>query len=71
MTNKNVKLMYQSDVYIGKLLKKSTSLSVQKNKNPHTRFEQNTKIFLSNPVSRFPCQPSLPTPGSLSLLKAR
>ena len=31
-------------------------------KNPHT-------VFLSNPVSKFPCQSSLPTSGSLSFLK--
>ena len=35
---------------------------VQKTRTPD--FERNR--FLSNPVSKFPCQPSLPTPGSLS-----
>ena len=43
-------------------------MSLFQKKNTHTRdFERN--IFLSKPVSKFPCQPSLPTRGSLSFLR--
>ena len=36
-------------------------------KNPHTGLLK--EIFLSNPVAKFLCQPSLPTPASLSFPK--
>ena len=39
------------------------SLFQKSSNNPHTGFW--TKQFLSNPVSKFLCQPGLPTPGYL------
>ena len=44
-------------------------VAIQKSsKNPHKGF-WTKKMFLSTPVQKFPCQPSFPTPSSLSFLK--
>ena len=44
------------------------STKAKKFKKPaHENFEHGNMVLISNPLSKFPCQPNLRTPDSLSL----